>query len=438
MVKKKNEIGVYKEKKKSVEVESLYGCCCGIDVHSMIIMACLRTGNKNEVREYKAFTSSLYEMTAWLKSTGCEMVAMESTGSYWKPLMNIFEEEGLSSIVVNAQHMKTVPGRKTDVTDAQWIAQLLQQGLLSASYIPDRDQRELRDLIRYRKSIIEERTRETNRLIKILQGANIKLKETISDINGVTAQRLLSLIRTGEKIDLDKVIACKTGNIAAKPEELLMAMEGYCTDLQKDLIDEIIDNIKSINARIKRLEALLDKHMADPFVEAAKRLEVIPGIGNDSARTIVAEIGIDMSKFPSAKHLSSWSGLSPGNRQSAGKRYSGKTCKANKTLKSTMVQCSNAAVRNKESYYSAQYARLVRTKGHKKAVVAVAHSIMIAVYYVLCGESFKDLGADFYNNYNRDKKLNSHINQLRKLGFTKEELIEKLEVSNLEFKVKTA
>ena len=423
MAKKKKDTDVYKVKRETVEVETQYGCCCGIDVHSMIIMACLRTGNKNEVREYNAYTSSLYEMTNWLTSAGCEMVAMESTGSYWKPLMNIFEEEGLPSIVVNAQHMKSVPGRKTDVTDAQWIAQLLQQGLLSASYIPDREQRELRELIRYRKSTIEERTRETNRLIKVLQGANIKLKETVSDVNGVTAQRLLSLVRSGEKITLEKVISCKKGKISATSQELLMAMEGHCTELQRDLINEIIDSIQGINERIKRLEALMDKHIAIPFVKAAKHLESIPGIGKDSACTIVAEIGIDMSKFPSARHLSSWSGLSPGNRQSAGKRYSGRTCKANKTLKTAIVQCANAAIKKKDTYYSAQYARLVRSKGHKKAIVAVAHSMIIAVYHVLEGEVFKDLGADFYNSFNREKKINSHFKQLKKLGLTEDELI---------------
>ena len=424
MAKKMKEEMSHSIIKKTVEVDALYGCCCGIDVHSMIVMACLRKGRNDEVREYKAYTRTLYELAAWLKESGCEMIAMESTGSYWKPLMNIFEEEGLSAIIVNAQHMKAVPGRKTDVTDSQWIAQLLQQGLLSASYVPERDQRELRDMIRYRKSTVEERARETNRLIKVLQGANIKLAETVSNINGVTAQRLLSLIRSGEEISLEKVNICKIGRIEATTEELVMALEGHCTPLQKDLIGVIISNIESINQRIEKIEGLIDKHMTIPFVDAAERLEAIPGIGNDSAQVIVTEIGIDMGKFPAAKHLCSWSGLSPGNRQSAGRQKSGKTCKANKTLKSVMVQCANAALKNKNTYYSAQYARLVRSKGHKKAIVAVAHSMMTAIYHVLCGDEFKDLGADYYNNFNRDKKIFAHAKQLQKLGMTDNEIVE--------------
>jgi len=416
--------GSGKVRKTSVDkMDSVFRCVCGIDVHSMIIMACIRTGNKIEVIEYEAYTRSLYELCAKLKAVGCEMVAMESTGSYWKPLINLFEEEGLPAMVVNAQHVKNVPGRKTDVTDAEWIAKLCQKGMLNASYIPDRDQREFREMIRYRKSLVGERTRETNRLIKILQGANIKLAETLSSVNGVTSQKLIRLLRTGEEITLEKIEAARNGNIKASSEQLLMAMEGKCSDLQKELIDMIIDSIESIDARIERVESLADRYLTTPFVECAKALEAIPGIGKESSRVLVTEAGIDMDKFKSMDAFCCWTGIAPGNKESGGKKHKTKTTKANSNIKSCLVQCAWAAVKNKDSYFYAQYQRMLRRGlGKGKAIVAVAHSIAKAVYHVLCGEEFKDLGVEYYNSYDRSKKIKSHIKQLQKLGVEHDEI----------------
>ena len=398
-------------------MEVLYERCCGIDVHSRIIVACVRVGRKNEIREFGAYTRDLLELAEWLKETKCMMVAMESTGVYWKPLMNIFEMEEISAIVVNAQHMRSLPGRKTDIKDAEWIADLLQHGLLRASFIPDKEMRELRDLLRYRKSKTEERTREINRLQKFLEGANVKLTETISDINGVAGRKLLNLLIQDKPIRIEDIAANRDGRLKATSEDLLKACEGHFSALQRELVQEVIRNIDTLNQSIERLEEMVDRYLSDSYSDSAKRLEKIPGIGEASSQVIVAETGIDMSRFPSADHFCSWAGLSPGNNQSAKKRKNSKTNKANKTLKTTMIQCARSAVKNKDSYFYAQYQRLVVRRGANKAIVAVAHSMMIAVYHVLSGEEFVDLGSNYYNQFNRERKINSLLKQLEKLDY---------------------
>jgi len=398
-------------------MEVLYERCCGIDVHSRSIVACVRKGKKNEIREYGTYTRDLLELAEWLKESKCMMVAMESTGVYWKPLMNIFEMEEIPAIVVNAQHMKALPGRKTDVKDAEWIADLLQHGLLRASFIPDKEMRELRDLLRYRKSKTEERTREINRLQKFLEGANVKLTETISDINGVTGRKLLNLLIRGKTIQIEDIESSRDGRLKVSSEELLKACEGYFSALQRELVQEVIRNIDTLNQAIERLEEMVDRYLSDSYSDAAKKLEKIPGIGEISSQVIVAETGIDMSRFPNADHFCSWAGLSPGNNQSAKKRKNSKTNKANKTLKTTMIQCARSAVKNKDSFFYAQHQRLVVRRGANKAIVAVAHSMMIAVYHVLSGEDFVDLGSNYYNQFNRERKINSLLKQLERLDY---------------------
>lgn len=375
-------------------MEVVYERCCGIDVHKKVIAVCMRKGRKSEIREYGTYTRDLWELVNWLKECDCEMIAMESTGPYWKPLFNVFEDAELSAIIVNASHMKALPGRKTDVADAQWIADLLQHGLLKASFVPDRQQRELRELTRYRKARMEEHARELNRLQKMLEGANIKISGTLTDITGVTARNLLSLVTEGSPITREQVELCMSGNLKASADDFLLALEGVVTNLQRELIGEVLHVIDEQTAQIQRAEALIDKYFDTLYSEAVDAIDALPGIAKTSAQQIVAEISSDMTRFPSADHLCSWAGISPGNNESAGKRKSGKTNKGNKMLKSTIIQCAMVAVKNKNTYFYAQYQRLLVRRGKKKAVVAVAHSMLIAIYYVLTGKPFVDLGAD--------------------------------------------
>jgi transposase len=345
------------------------------------------------------------------------MVAMESAGSYRKPLYNIFEQEGIGAMVVNAQHMKAIPGRKTDVNDAQWIAKLLRRGLLKASFVPGKGQREFRELTRYRNSRIEERARETNRLQKMLEGANIKLGNKVSDITSRSASNLIKLAVQGGEPTLEQIEGARNANCKSSAEELMDALTGIVSPLQRELFAEALRVIDEQTRQIGRVEAMIQKHVSEEYEAAVEALDAMPGIGRVSAEQIVAEIGADMSQFPTAAHLCSWAGLSPGNNESAGKRKSGKTHKGNKTLKKTLVQCAASAVNKKDSFFSAQYQRLVVRKGRNKAVVAVAHSMLTAIYHVLSGGEFRDLGADYYTRFNKEKKILSLLKQLKKLDW---------------------
>lgn len=396
----------------------VYERCCGIDVHKDKISCCLITGQKKAAeREFGTLTKDLREMTAWLKSENCQMVAMESTGSYWKPLYNIFELEGVAAIIVNAQHMKTIPGRKTDKNDASWIAKLLRHGLLKPSFIPDRHQREYRELTRYRKSRVEERAREKNRLQKMLEGANIKLSSAVSTVMGMSAQTLLEMAINGEELTVEKVERARDKRCKSSAEEFLDALTGIITPLQRELFFQVLQTIKEQTEQIERVEALIRAHTSEEYDNAAKLLEPIPGIGRQSAEQIIAEIGTDMSRFPTAGHLCAWGGVAPGNNESAGKRKRGKSRQGNKALKKNLIQCANNAIRNRECFFYAQYKRLVVRLGKNKAKGAIAHSILIAIYHVLSGKKYKDLGPDYYTQFNREKKINSHLSHLKKLGW---------------------
>ena len=396
-------------------MQTVYERCCGIDVHKILIVACFRNGKKTELRKYDTLTSSIKELAIWLIENGCEMVAMESTGAYWKPIYNILELLCLDVMVVNAHHMKNVPGRKTDAKDAEWIADLLQHGLLRGSYIPNKEQRELREVVRYRKSLIEERSREINRLEKTLEGANIKLSSYVSDLTGVSSRKLLNQAMEGE-VTPDNIGDLIHYSMQDKIPILLKAMNGVLTPIQKKLVQAILDHIDDMSRRIKDLDDIINKEMKD-YEDAIKKIEELPGIGTRSAEVILAEIGIDMSRFPTAAHISSWSGLCPGNNESAGKRKSGKTNKGNKHLKSILIQCAKTAKNNKNSFFYAQYQRLVVRRGANRATVAVAHSMLIAIYHVLKDKvPFKDLGEDYYTKFNTEKKANYHIKKLQELG----------------------
>ena len=404
-------------------MEKVYDKCCGIDVHKKIIVACFVYGRKQEIKEFGATTRELLELSDWLQKGGCEIAAMESTGSYWKPLYNILESVGLKAIVVNAQHMKAVPGRKTDVKDAEWIADLLRHGLLKASYIPSKEQRELRELVGYRKSLIADKTRELNRLQKMLEGANIKLSGTVSSIDGKSARNILKLLVQGEKIDVSKLEELKNqkliaSNLKASYEQLAEDLNGVMTKLQRQMMKELISHIDELDKHIENLNDQIDDHMNPDEKKAVSEIKKVTGIGEDGAKAIVAVIGTDMGRFPTDAHLASWAGLCPGNNESAKKRRSGKTTKGNKLLRTTLVVCAHAAVKVKSSYFYAQFKRISAHRGKKRAYVAVAHSMLIAIYHILKdGIEFEDLGSEYYNQFNKERKINAYLKKLKNLGW---------------------
>ena len=405
----------------------IYKSCCGIDVHKMKLVACLKKGNRQEIREFGAETKDIKEMAEWLESKKCEMIAMESTASYWKPLVNIFEKKGLNFIIINAREYKNVPGRKTDVADSEWIADLLRHGLLKPSYIPTRDQRELREATRYRKKLTEERARALNRLQKMLEGANIKITSILSEVTGKSCMSLIDyLLENEENIDEEKAKELVTSRLTHPIEEIVNAMEGIITPFQRIMMKEVIKHLNELTNRIKDMDKIIDVYMKD-YEKKINKLITIPGIGKKSAQIILAEIGQDMNRFPSAGHISSWAGVCPGNNESAGKRRSGKTRKGNKILKSILTQCAKTAAKNKASFFYAQYQRIAIRRGKNRATLAVAHSILISVYRILKENiDFIDLGVDFYNRFNTDKKINSYLKKLKELGYEIQEKTQNL------------
>lgn len=400
-------------------MEKVYERCCGIDIHKKMIVACLRMGNRKETREFGTCTRELLQLTDWLQENGCQMVAMESTASYWKPLYNVLESQEMPAMVVNAAHMKAVPGRKTDQKDAEWIADLLQHGLLKSSFIPSKAQRELRELVSYRRSLVGEKSRELNRLQKMLEGANIKLSGTIANVNGKSGRNILNALVRGEVISRERLAELIISRLKADPEKMLDDLQGILTPLQRKMIGVLLQHIDDLDKYIAELDDEIDDNMSDGDKTHAAELDSIPGIGLDSAKTILAIIGTDMSRFPTAAHLCSWAGIAPGNNESAGKRLSGRTTQGNKVLKSTLVQCAHAAVKVKTSYFYAQYQRLSIRRGKKRAIVATAHSMLIAIYHVLRdGVVFRDLGADYYTQFNKERKVNALLRKLHQLGWS--------------------
>lgn len=407
-------------------MKRIYDNCCGIDVHKKLMVACFIHGGRQEVREFGATTKELLELCEWLALGCCQMVAMESTGSYWKPLYNILESYGLDAMVVNAQHMKAVPGRKTDVKDSEWIADLLQHGLLNASFIPDRAQRELRELVSYRKSLVQDKNRELNRLQMMLEGANVKLSGTVSNINGKSARAILEVLASGGRLDSAKYDAMvaekKIIGLKASKEQILDDVNGVVSTLQQQMMRVLLSHIDELDGHISQLDSQIDSHMKPEEKKAVDAIREVTGLGVDSSRIIISVIGTDMGRFPTDGHLASWAGMCPGSNESAKKRKSGKTTKGNKLLRTTLITCAHCAVRNKNSYFYAQFARIRAHRGGKRAYVAVAHSILIAVYHILKdGTKYKDLGAGFYNQFNKERKINSYLKKLKALGWDREQ-----------------
>jgi transposase len=390
--------------------------CAGADVHKKTVVVHVITPVTRETRTFGTMTEDLLKLVDWLESHGVVDVAMESTGVYWKPLYNILEAAGLKPVVANARHIKAVPGRKTDVCDAEWIAELHQHGLLPMSFIPDRSQRELRELVRYRRSLIQERSREASRIQKILEGANIKLGSVASDVLGVSGREMLHRIVDGVD-DPESLAGLARGKLKNKREDLIRALRGVIGSHQRLLLGEQLSHIEELDGRISRLSEEVGRRMG-PFAPALEVVDEIPGVGLRTAEDVLAEIGIDMSRFPTVKHLASWAKMCPGNNQSAGKRKSGHAGQGNKWLRSALVEAAKAAARKKDSYLSAQYHHLARRIGRNKATFAVAHSILTIIYYLLRdGTVYKDLGPTHLDERARESIKRNLLKRLEKLDF---------------------
>jgi transposase len=362
-------------------------------------------------------TEELLGLLDWLEKSGCTHVAMESTGVYWKPVYNILEGHIEQVMVVNAQHLKAVPGRKTDVRDSEWIAELLQHGLLKASFVPPAPVRELRDLTRYRSTLIRERARTTNRLQKVLEDANIKLGNVVSDIKGVSASAMLRALVAGHTDP--EILACLAkGRMREKREQLVKALTGRLKPHHRFLIAEHLSQIDYLDEAVQRISDQIGERLR-PFDDAIEKLDEVPGISRRTAEVLLAEIGWDMSRFPTAKNLASWAGMCPGNNESAGKRHSGKTRKGSPWLRHALVEAAHGAVHTKNKYYKAQYNRIATRRGKKKALLAVGHSLLIVVYQLLTrGTSYEDLGANHFDERDREAVQRRCVKRLERLGYT--------------------
>ena len=408
-------------------MEIIHACCCGLDVHAKTVVACLINQGRKQTRTFSTMTDELLRLSDWLVAEGCTHAAIESTGVYWKPAFNILE--GVVEVVlVNAYHVKAVPGRKTDVKDCEWLADLLRHGLLKASFIPPPEIRELRELTRYRQSLIREQTALSNRVQKLAESGNIKLSQVASDALGVSGKLMLRAVASGET-DTEKMAQLAQRRMRSKIPELRRALEGRMTKAQRWVLGELLTRYEEIERAVERVERQIDEEVSqepDPFVEeAVTLLQTIPGIGESVAETIVSEIGVDMGRFATDGHLASWAGMCPGNNESAGKRKSGKTTKGNTYLRAALTQAAWAASHTKGTYLQAQYQRLAKRMGKKKALVAVGHSILVIVYHVLANRaSYQELGGDYFDRQNVVQQRTRLIRKLETLGLkvTVEEL----------------
>ena len=394
----------------------LYERCCGLDVHKDSVVACVLTPGHKEVRTFSTFTHDLRALADWLREQGVTHVAMESTGVFWKPIYNLLEETDLELLVVNAHHVKAVPGRKTDVKDAEWLADLLQHGLLKPSFIPDRAQRELQELVRYRRSLVQERAREANRIQKILEGANIKLGSVLSNVLGVSGRAMLQALGAGTT-DPEALAGLAAARLEASPDELRAALAGSIGPHQQRLLRAQLEHVAFLDQEVAALEAEIEARLR-PFEEQVQRLDTIPGVSRLGAQEIVAAIGTDMSRFPSAAHLASWAKLCPGTKESAGKRQPAGTGKGNPFLRATLTESAWGATRKRDNYLRAQYYRLVPRRGKKKAIVAVAHSILVIAYYLLRdGTEYHDLGAHYFDQRTKEATTRRAVRRLEGLGY---------------------
>jgi transposase len=401
-------------------MDVLYSCCCGIDVHKQTAVACVVVQGPSgrpskEVRTFGTMTDELLALADWLEASGVTHVAMESTGVYWKPLWNLMEDR-FSLLLANAQHIKAVPGRKTDVRDCEWLADLLRHGLLKPSYVPDRSQRELRELVRYRTSLVHERTAEVNRLQKTLEGANLKLGDVTSVVVGVSGRAILQAIIGGEE-DPAALAELARGRLRPKRAALERALSGRLAEHQRFMLAEQLCHIDALDKMLERVSAEIARRL-EPTSAAMELLDGIPGIGRRIAEILIAEIGSDMTRFPTAAHLASWAGVCPGNNQSAGKRLGGKVRSGNRWLRTALVEAAQAAGRTRGTYLGAQFRRLMRRHGKQKAAMAVGHSILVIAWHLLTRSSeYQDLGPTYFDERDRRLVERTLVRRLEGLGY---------------------
>lgn len=430
-------------------ISVVFDRCCGLDIHKKLIVACLLIRDASgkltkELRTFSTMTTGLLELLEWLKGVGCSHVAMESTGVFWKPIYNVLEGE-MEVLLVNAQHIKAVPGRKTDVKDAEWIASLLQHGLLRASFVPPRPQRELRELTRTRKTLIEERVRIVNRIQKVLEDANIKLSSVVTDITGKSGQQILQALLAGER-DAQQLAEMARGKLRSKKKELAQAVQGRLREHHQFVLKQHLAHLEFLDAQIhafdQQIAQLLGMHEpeeppADPqgklepegsqhermasaqeMRRAIEQLDAITGISLRTAQVVLAEIGLQMDRFASEEHLASWVGLCPGNKVSAGKRLSGKTTKGNRWLRNALIEAAQGAASSKRTFLGAYYRRLSQRIGKRKAVVALAHRILIIIYRVLKeGQTFEEKGEQYATEKERESSKRRALRRLEQLGY---------------------
>lgn len=403
-----------------VFMQLLYPHCCGLDVHKDSVVACVRhlgeNGKPDEtIRTFATTTKGLLELGDWLVACRVTDAAMESTGVYWRPVWNLLEDR-VKVMLVNAQHIKQVPGRKTDVKDSQWIAQLLQHGLLRPSFVPDRPQRELRDLTRQRAQLADDQARVANRIQKVLEDANIKLGSVASDVLGKSGRDMLKAMIDGQS-EPQAIASLARGRMRPKIPALTQALTGHVTNHHRFMLKALLEQVEHLEKQTQAFDARIEEVMG-PLAPTIQRLDQIPGVNKRSAQNILAEIGTDMSRFPSADHLASWAGLSPGNNQSAGKRKSGRMTQGNRWLKRTMTQCALAAANKAGSFLQARFRRISARRGRKRAAMAVAHSMILSIYEMLkSGESYHELGAEYLDQFQHDRIKRHLVSRLQYMGY---------------------
>ena len=402
-------------------MEVMHQHCAGLDVHKKTVVACVRLASEGkvvtEVKTFATTTQGLLTLSDWLSENGCTHVAMEATGVYWKPVWHVLSDGEVELVLANAAHVKNVPGRKTDVSDAAWLAELLAHGLIRASFVPDGQTQELRALLRTRKQLVRERTRHVQRIHKTLEDANIKLDAELSNVLGKSGRAILNALVAGET-DPVRLAALAYPNVKSPQAQLREALRGRLTSHHRFLLQLHLGQIDSLDAAIGTIDREVEDSLA-PFRAAVDLVRTIPGVSTLGAEVIVSEIGLDMSRFPTVGHLLSWAGLCPRNDESAGKRRSSRLRKGAQWLKTTLVQCSWAAKNKKGSYLQAQYLRLKSRRGPQKAICAVAASILTAAYHMLKdGTVYQDLGPDHFNRRSKITQTQRLVRRLEHMGFT--------------------